>query len=219
MYVSIIIPTFNRTKFSDLISLNIKQQDYPFIKEIIIADDGDDNERLVLDVPYTVLYYKVPRCSIGEKRNFLTSKATGDYICNMDTDDFYNPSYISTSIFNLIKSGKKVSGSSDMLLLHDGKTYKQRCIYLDLLNEATLVFTKEYATTHKFSNAMSSEGKGFLTGSLADIYETPIEDIMICLAHKNNTVNKLPWTDEKYLTNIDMTKYKDHIKILSLSNI
>mgnify|MGYP003640600421 CR=1 FL=1 len=219
MYASIIIPTFNRSKFSELISLNINQQDYPLIKEIIIADDGDDNERLVLDVPYTILYYKVPRCSIGEKRNFLASKATGDYIACFDTDDFYHPSYISTSIFNLIKSAKQVSGSSDMLLLHDGKTYKQRCIYLDLLNEATLVFTKEYAANHKFSNAMSSEGKGFLTGSLADIYETPIKDIMICIAHKGNTVSKIPWTDEKYLTNIDMTKYKDHIKILSLSNI
>ena len=219
MYASIIIPTFNRSKFSELISLNINQQDYPLIKEIIIADDGDDNERLVLDVPYSVLYYKIPRCSIGEKRNFLTSKATGDYICNMDTDDFYNPSFLSSSIFNLIKSGKQVSGSSDMLLLHDGMTFKQRCIYLDLLNEATLVFTKEYAANHKFSNAMSSEGKCFLSGSLADIYETPIEDIMICIAHKGNTVSKIPWTDEKYLTNIDMSKYADHKKILSLSII
>ena len=82
---------------------------------------------------------------------------------------------------------KEVSGSSDMLILHDEKTYKQRCIYLDLLNEATLVFTKEYALTHKFSNAMSSEGKGFLTGSLDDIYETPIEDIMVCIAHDKRT--------------------------------
>ena len=84
MSVSIIIPTYNRTKFSDLISLNIKKQDYPMIKEIIIADDGDDNERLNLDVSYTVLYYKVPRCSIGEKRNFLMEKATGKYIAFLD---------------------------------------------------------------------------------------------------------------------------------------
>ena len=218
MSVSIIIPTYNRSKFSPLISLNIKKQDYPMIKEVIVADDGEDNERLVLDVPYTVLYYKVPRCSIGEKRNFLMEKATGKYIACMDTDDFYHPSFLSTSIFNLIKSGKQVSGSSDMLILHDEKTYKQRCIYLDLLNEATLVFTKEYTLTHKFSNAMSSEGKGFLTGSLDDIYETEIEDIMVCIAHKENTVNKLPWTDEKYLAKIEMSMYEPHIKIFSLLN-
>jgi len=218
MSVSIIIPTYNRAKFSDLISLNIKKQDYPMIKEIIIADDGEDNQRLNLDVSYTVLYYKVPRCSIGEKRNFLMEKATGKYIACMDTDDFYHPSFLSSSIFNLIKSGKGVSGSSDMIVLHNGKTYKQRCIFLDLLNEATLVFTKEYTLTHKFSNAMSSEGKGFLSGSLDDIYETEIEDIMVCIAHDKNTVNKLPWTDEKYLAKIDMSMYEPHIKIFSLLN-
>ena len=121
-------------------------------------------------------------------------------------------------IFNLIKSGKKVSGSSDMLILHDEKTYKQRCIYLDLLNEATLVFTKEFGMTHKFSNSMSSEGKGFLSGSLDDIYETEIEDIMVCIAHKENTVSKLPWTDDKYIATIDMSMYESHIKIFSLLN-
>ena len=218
MSVSIIIPTYNRTKFSDLISLNIKLQDYPLIKEIIIADDGEDTERLVLDVSYTVLYYKVNRCSIGEKRNFLIGKATGKYIACFDTDDFYNPSHLSTSIFNLIKNGKNVSGSSNMLILHDEKTYKQRCIYLDLLNEATLVFTKEFGMTHKFSNSMSSEGKGFLSGSLDDIYETEIEDIMVCIAHKENTVSKLPWTDDKYIATIDMSMYESHIKIFSLLN-
>ena len=218
MSVSIIIPTYNRSKFSDLISLNIKLQDYPMIKEIIIADDGEDTERLVLDVSYTVLYYKVPRMTIGEKRNFLMEKATGKYIACFDTDDFYNPTHLSTSIFNLIKSGKKVSGSSDMLILHDEKTYKQRCIYLNLLNEATLVFTKEFGMTHKFSNSMSSEGKGFLSGSLDDIYETEIEDIMVCIAHKENTVSKLPWTDDKYIATIDMSMYESHIKIFSLLN-
>jgi len=219
MYVSIIIPTFNRSQFKQLISLNINSQDYPFIKEIIIADDGDDLERLVLDVPYTVLYYKVSRVTIGEKRNFLMSKATGDYIACFDTDDIYNQSFLSTSIFNLIKSGKNVSGSSDMLLLHEGKTYKQHCIYMDLLNEATLVCRREYCLTHSFSNTMSSEGKRFLSGSLADIYETKIEDIMVCVSHKGNTVNKSAWTEEKYLTKMDMTQYEKHLKILSLLTI
>ena len=218
MSVSIIIPTYNRSKFSPLISLNIKKQDYPMIKEVIVADDGEDNERLVLDVSYTVLYYKVPRMTIGEKSNFLMGKATGKYIACMDTDDFYHPSFLSTSIFNLIKSGKELSGSSDMIVLHDGKTYKQRCLYLDMLNEATLVFTRKYADSHKFSNSMSSEGIHFIKGSLDDIYETEIEDIMVCIAHDKNTVNKLPWTDEKYLAKIDMTMYEPHIKIFSLLN-
>ena len=219
MDVSIVIPTYNRKKFSDLISLNIRLQTYPFIKEIIIADDGEESERLVLDVPYTILYYRVPRMTIGEKRNFLMEKATGHYIANFDTDDFYNPEYLSSSIFNLVKSGKTISGSSDMIIMGKGKTFKQRCIYMDLINEATIVCTKEYALSHKFSNSMSNEGLGFITGCLNDIYETAIEDIMCCIAHNGNTVPKVEWLVEKYAMKIDMKMYNAHMRILSLLTV
>ena len=213
MSVSIIVPTFNRAKFSKLISLNISSQDYPLIKEIVIADDGDDEERLSLDVPYTVLYYRVGRMSIGDKRNFLITKCEGEYIAHMDTDDFYSPSFLSSSIFNLIKSGKNISGSSDMLMMDTAteKNYLQRCLYLDMLNEATMVFRRSFGLKHKFSNSNSAEGIAFLTGSLNEIYETPIHDIMVCLAHEKNTVNKSAWLCDKYETAIDMTKYSLHL--------
>jgi glycosyltransferase involved in cell wall biosynthesis len=214
MDVSIVIPTYNRKKFSDLISLNIKLQTYPFIKEIIIADDGEESERLTLDVPYTILYYRVPRMTIGAKRNFLIEKASAHYVANFDTDDFYNPDYLSTSIFNLIRSGKTISGSADMIIMENMRTFKQRCIYLDLLNEATIVCTKKYATEHKYSNSMSTEGKGFVDGCLNEIFETKIEDIMVCLAHDANTVPKTDWLVDKYREKIDMKKYNPHIAVL-----
>ncbi len=219
MECSIVIPTYNRKKFSKLISLNIIKQTYPFIKEVIVADDGDHDERLVLNIPYSVLYYKVPRMSIGQKRNFLASKATTDFICHMDTDDIYSPDYLSRSIFNLIKNGKCVSGSSDMNMYNvvTKKTYNQKCIFLHMLNEATMVYRKSFADTHKFSNSMSSEGIGFLTNSLNDIYETPIDDIMICVCHDLNTVSKLQWCNPKYETAIDMTKYTDYL--ISLDSV
>lgn len=221
MSVSIVIPTFNRRKFSDLISLNIRKQTYPFIKEIIVADDGDNSERLVLDVPYTVLYYKVPRMTIGEKRNFLISKCSSEYIAHMDTDDIYNPDYLSKSIFNLIKTGKNVSGSADMLMynIETKKTYGQKCIYLDLLNEATMVYRKSYTDKHKYSNTMSSEGLAFLTGALTEINETAIEDIMVCLCHSSNTVSKADWCKTEYEQTIDMSKYIEHLALISLVNI
>ena len=219
MECSIVIPTYNRKRFSKLISFNIIKQTYPFIKEVLIADDGDDEQRLDLDIPITILYYKVPRMSIGDKRNFLMSKASGDFIAHFDTDDIYNPDYISTSIFNLIKSDKNISGSSDMNLydLTTKKTYSQRCIYLHMLNEATLVYKKSFADTHRFSNSMSSEGIGFLNNSLNDIYETPISDIMVCICHESNTVSKSVWFKPEYESNVDMTKYTDYL--ISLHNI
>ena len=219
MYVSILIPTFNRHRFSELITHNILAQTYPFIKEVIIADDGYNDERLNIKVPYSVMYYKVPRMNIGEKRNFLMSKATGDYLAHMDTDDMYSRDYLSSSIYNLIKTGKGLSGSSDMLMMDTAtsNTYKQRCINIDMLNEATMCYTKSYAEKHKFSNKMSSEGISFC--EIKEIVETPIEEIMVCLAHTENTVCKKQWVDDAYKLPIDMTWYKRHLEILSQSNI
>ena len=219
MYVSILIPTFNRRRFSELITHNIISQTYPFIKEVIVADDGYNDERLNLQLPYSVLYYKVPRMTIGDKRNFLISKASGDYLAHFDTDDMYSRDYLSSSIFNLIKNGKGLSGSSDMLMMDTATktTYKQRCINIDMLNEATMCYTKSYADTHKFSNTMSSEGISFC--EIKEITETPIEEIMICLAHDSNTVSKKQWVTDAYKSPIDMTWYKQHLNILSVSNI
>lgn len=219
MSVSILIPTFNRKRFSDIISLNIKNQTYPLIKEILIADDGDDNERLELNTNYSVLYYKTSRVSIGEKRNFLKSKATGDYLVHFDTDDFYHHDYIANSVFNLIKSGKQLSGSADMIMLDTSanKTYRQRCINLDMLNEATLVYTKKYAETHNFSHQNSSEGVAFC--HIADIYETPIDTIMMCLSHGKNTIPKSEWINKQYEENVNISDYVLHIKILSTATI
>ena len=100
--VDILIPTYQRKKFEKLISLNISNQTYPLIKNVIIADDSNDN--LHLDINYSVLSYKVERMSIGAKRNFLLSKSTSRYVVFMDTDDMYHPDYISHSIHTLLMS-------------------------------------------------------------------------------------------------------------------
>ena len=192
---SIIIPTFNRASFSQQISDNIKSQTYPFITEVLIGDDG--SEPLDLVVPYPIRYFTLPRMSIGTKRNFLVSQATSEYVACMDTDDYYQPGFISKSIFNLIRTGKSVSGSADMIMAHGDKRYKTRCLYLDMLNEATLVFRRTFPG--RFADTSAGEGRSFLDGFLEDIVETDIESLMICQVHAGNTVDKSGWLQEKYL--------------------
>ena len=67
--VDILIPTYNRKKFEKLISLNISNQTYPLIKNIIIADDSNDN--LHLDIKYSVLNYKVDTNEYRSKTKFF----------------------------------------------------------------------------------------------------------------------------------------------------
>jgi len=210
MSCSIIIPTYNRKKFSRLISQNIRIQTYPNILEVIVADDGDESQRLELDVPYPVQYVRCERMSIGKKRNLLASIAKGHFIAHMDTDDVYLSSYITSSI-NLLKN-KEVTGTSDMFFLFkDGYTGAMRNLLLSMANEATLVYTKRFWERGNFGTEMSSEGIPFLKGRHWEINHSNIQEVMVCLCHEENTVDKEVWRKDQV---IDIPPLPDHELIL-----
>ena len=214
--VDILIPTYQRKKFEGLISLNISNQTYPLIKNVIIADDSNDN--LHLDINYSVLNYKVERMSIGSKRNFLLSKSTSRYAVFMDTDDMYHPDYISHSIHRLLMSGKSITGTSDMLMYYQEQTYRLSCIFFHAINEATLVIDTHNVKL-KFKEQNSSEGLEPLKNHIGDIVQTDINKVMCCLCHQENTIDKKIWLEERYKTDFDMVEYDEHLKIISSLNI
>lgn len=209
----ILIPTYNRKKFEKLINHNINIQDYPFIKNIIIADDGEDEKLIINTKRYNVLYYNVQRMTIGEKRNFLLDKSRSRFAVFFDTDDFYRPGYISTSIYNLINSNKTISGSSDMIMYSNNNYYRLNCMYTNMLNEATVVIDT-LNIKFRFDNIMTSEGSGSLLNFIKEIYQTDIDDIMCCIQHGGNTVSKLNIIQDKYRIE-DRVGYEDHLKLLS----
>lgn len=191
---SIIIPTYNRKKFEKLIEYNIKCQTYPYILEVIIADDGDESQKLNIDVPYPVQYIRCNRMSIGNKRNLLCSKARGTFIAHFDTDDIYFPSYIEYSIDKMLKTNKNAIGTSDMIFLYkDGQSGMMRNMLLSMANEATLVYRKSFWEKCNFSIQQSNEGIQFLEGRHWEIAHADINKVMICLCHDDNTVDKNVW--------------------------
>jgi len=214
--VDILIPTYQRKKFEGLISLNINKQTYPLIKNVIIADDSNDN--LHLDINYSVLNYKVERMSIGAKRNFLLSKSTSRYAVFMDTDDMYHPDYISHSIHRLLMSGKSITGTSDMLMYYQEQTYRLSCIFFHAINEATLVLDTHNVKL-KFKEQNSSEGLEPLKNHIGDIVQTDINKVMCCLCHQENTIDKKIWIKERYKTEFNTSEYDEHLKIISSLNI
>jgi glycosyltransferase involved in cell wall biosynthesis len=212
--VCILIPSFNRGKFSQLIEANIKAQTYPCIDCIIIADDSTDpHQTIELDVPCEIVYLRVSRMTIGMKRNLLLKRAletTCEWFCFYDTDDIYFDSFISTSIFMMCANGRDVSGSSDMLLVRGDEVHSQSCLWFDHINEATLCCHRSYAETHFFGDVSSSEGLSFIEPS--KLVEVPIERIMLCVVHDSNTVPKEVWM--KNQIKFDMGRCKSQLDIL-----
>jgi glycosyltransferase involved in cell wall biosynthesis len=215
MSCSIIIPTYHRKKFEKLIEYNLQLQTYYNIIEVIILDDGDD-EPLCIKTKYPIRYYRVARCSIGAKRNQGVQVAHGHYIAFMDTDDFYTPDYIAHSIFEMEFHNKSIAGSADMNVYDFTHFYKQRCIFLHYLNEATLVFKKSVFTS--FSDANSNEALPFLGSQIEKIIETDIDKIMCCVSHGGNTIPKEPWCTDKYRIK-PLIQYSNHTALLSTLNL
>ena len=215
MSVSILIPTYNRKRFEKLIEHNINIQRYYNIKDIIILDDGDD-EPLCIKTKYPIRYYRCNRCSIGDKRNGLVELATSKYVAFMDTDDFYDAGYISHSIFEMITNDKCIAGSADMNVYCDGTFYKQRCMFLHMLSEATLVFRRDLH--YKFASTNSNEAVPFLLKHLGNIVETNIDRVMCCISHDSNTIPKTQWIKDQFKTEA-LGQYEKHVEIYSKCNV
>lgn len=215
MSVSILIPTYNRKKFEKLIEHNINIQRYYNIKEVIILDDGDDDP-LCIKTKYPIRYYRCNRCSIGDKRNGLVELATSKYVAFLDTDDFYDAGYIAHSIFEMITNDKCIAGSADMNVYCGGKFYKQRCMFLHMLNEATLVFRRDLH--YKFASSNSNEAVPFLLKHFGNIVETNIDRVMCCISHDSNTIPKSQWIKDQFKTEA-LGQYEKHMEIYSSINV
>jgi len=215
MSVSICIPTYNRKKFEKIIEHNINIQTYYNIREVIILDDGDD-EPLCIRTKYPIRYYRCNRCSIGDKRNALVQLTNTDYVAFVDTDDMYDKDYISHSIFEMETNDKSISGSADMNVYCNGKFYKQRCMFLHMLNEATLVFRRDLH--YKFASTNSNEAVPFLQQHLGKIVETNIDRVMCCISHDSNTIPKTLWIKEQFKTEA-LGQYEKHLEIYSKCNV
>ena len=204
--VSILIPTYKRSKFFDLTFYNIKTQTYPHNKLTVIIDECKSEEPFIpchiaelkkalhpINLIYNV-YEK--RSTIGNKRNRLVKTATTPYIQFMDTDDIYRPDCIFYN-YNLLKDNRvKCVGSDKMIFSYVKDNFKMCAIdcnnEISLIHEATLFFDRKwFKTTNKFNNTSRAEGGKFLSGMTDKLVTiSDINKVMICLVHNNNTINK-----------------------------
>lgn len=96
--VSIVIPCYNAEKYLEQCLDSICSQTYKNL-EIICVDDGSTDctckiikERMLADS--RILLLRQQNMFAGTARNYGMSKATGEYICFLDADDYFESSMI-----------------------------------------------------------------------------------------------------------------------------
>jgi glycosyltransferase involved in cell wall biosynthesis len=123
--VSIIIPTFNRSKLLAECVNSLLAQNYAGM-EIIVVDDGstDDTNSTVLEITQkhkNVRYYSRPHHGASAARNFGLEQTNAEYIGFFDSDDLWPPNYIETMIGTLQANPDFDVAYSNIMRLVDDK--------------------------------------------------------------------------------------------------
>ena len=209
--ITILVPTYNRSKFLPLFLMNVKAQSYPHNKlKLIIDDDGDipfisdiEEVKKILH-PIPVQYIKGrQRRSIGTKRNYLVKKADTKIVCFCDDDDAYMPTYIEHS-YKIMKEGKHgCVGTDCMLFCMTDRNFDVHMIdcgrQARQLHEATLMFNKKwFGASGGFATKGYGEGKQMFDGGMDKLVGfTDIRQVMLCVQHSENSVDKLQFANER----------------------
>lgn len=95
---SVIIPVFNKEKFVAKTINSVLSQTFADF-EIIIVNDGsnDKSEAEILAITdQRIRYFSKENKGVAKARNFGLEKASADYICFLDADDYWHPGFLET---------------------------------------------------------------------------------------------------------------------------
>ncbi len=97
--VSVIIPTYNRSKLLQLTVESVLNQTYPAV-EVIVVDDGskDDTEMVMQKYAGRVIYIKQANRGVSAARNTGFRASSGLYINFLDDDDLFMPTKIERQV-------------------------------------------------------------------------------------------------------------------------
>lgn len=167
--VSIIIPNFNNSQWLPTCIESCLRQEGNFKLEIIVIDDHstDDSWRILKDFqkahPDEIFIYKNREKGGNQARNFGFTKATGDYIQWLDSDDFLLSGKLNAQTYfleknseidivysdwqmDIYKDGEKVEGVKKVLKSFDS--------FLKVLIEDLWLPNNSYLVRSSFANKL-----------------------------------------------------------------
>lgn len=196
--VSVCTPTFNRRPFIPTMFECFRNQTYPKDRiEWIIVDDGTDRIKDLVDKSEIsqIKYFELPKkVSLGEKRNYMHSKATGTIIVYMDDDDYYPPERISHAVEKLMDNKQALcAGSSEIYIYfkHIQKMIQFGPYGPNHATAGTFAFRAELLKQTKYQDhAAVAEEREFLKGYTIPFVQLDPMKTILCFSHEQNTFDK-----------------------------
>ena len=124
--ISIIIPCYNmEQKIGKCIS-SIKKQSYENFEAIFVDDGSTDKTKNIIEEQIKnderMKYFHKENGGVSSSRNYGIEKATGAYICFIDSDDYVEKDYLKELYDNLI------SNNSDIAICNFSRVYEDKIV-------------------------------------------------------------------------------------------
>ena len=114
MKVSIVVPVYNAEKYLDKSISALLNQTYSDIEVILVENGSTDNSLDIckrfadFDARIRVIDTK-ENIGAGEARNVGISRATGEYICFFDADDWYEDTIVEKLVSSVLNNGSDIA--------------------------------------------------------------------------------------------------------------
>lgn len=124
MKVSLIIPVYNIEDYLEKCLDSVEQQTYKEAEIIIVNDGSTDNSPAIID-KYTAKNanfksFTIKNSGLGGARNFGLTKATGDYVVFLDSDDYIAPDCLEKFVAAAQNNGSDIVVCNSCDVTEDG---------------------------------------------------------------------------------------------------
>ena len=155
--VSLIIPVYNVQSYLRKCLNSVVSQAYPGL-EVILVNDGSTDDSLAILEEYTAKYphfrcYTIENSGLGGARNYGLTKATGEYILFLDSDDYIADNCVEVMMSAAVKSG------SDMIIANCCDILEDGTVLLEYKNQYRNATTSLAREPEILFNRVSAWGK------------------------------------------------------------
>lgn len=213
--VSCVMPTWNRRAFIPAAIDCWLKQTYEN-RELVILDDGDEPiEDLIPDDPRILYIVEGKRRITGDKRNRVNSLAQGEIICHWDDDDWSASDRIAYQVAQLQKTGKAITGFSDLLFwdLAENCAKRFRSSVAGYVCGTTFCYTKEFWSVHRFRARHEASDNDFIYPVTAQCAASKDTSHMVARIHKCHHTSRKTGIREKIPNSMIPAAFWDNDKL------
>lgn len=198
--------------------ISYKNQIYPN-KELIVIYEDDNNYISNVIQEFNsedIKYFKIStknKKTLGELRNISIEKSKGDYVCQWDDDDWYNPLRIWEQFRNMKLNKKKGSILNSWLVYDNVKNDLKECRRFDIAGwEGSFLYEKS-SLKNLYPSIVKGEDTVFIKNIEKDLSILYKPELYVYRVHSENT-----WGYENLYNKI-VNHSIDYNKILSFNFI